>query len=205
MSLRISDSNAEKQVSIFLDENFYAKYYPSYKRISIKEEQLRGIDTIIDFEKYGEAYCDEKAAVHYVNQNLKTFAFELDFKLPTGEVVDGWFISQEKVTQVYLLSWLWAQKDKDFNASEITRLEVVLISRKRINQELVKFGITTSDLIAKVKNIRLKNVSGVIEKSDEKPFYFYLTKHLTEEPVNLIINKSFLIKHSMCHKIINKS
>jgi hypothetical protein len=200
MSLRVSDSLAEKQISIFLDKYFYPKYYPRYQRVTELDLQLKGIDTILDISGTS-LLCDEKAAIHYVNRGLPTFAFEIDFRLPNGNLVDGWFISGDKKTQLYLLSWVWASKDKGFTAEDIIKLEIIVISRQQLVEELFKLDITEKTLKSKSQEIRSSNMTGAIEKN-ENPFYFYLTTRLNENPLNLIIKKNFLIKNSLLHTII---
>jgi hypothetical protein len=204
MSLRISDTNAESQVAMFLDKHFYPTNYPIYKRIIEKEEQLKGVDTIINIPMIGEVFCDEKAAVHYVNKGLPTFAFELDFKLYDGRLVEGWFLNKEKKTQYYLLVWIWASKEKGFTYDDITKVEVILINRDKIISELTKIGMNPDSMKQKSIEIRKNSQTGVIEKDYNKPFYFYLTTHLQENPLNIILKKDFLIRNSILHKFITK-
>jgi hypothetical protein len=204
MSLRISDTNAESQVAMFLDKHFYPNHYPTYRRIFEKEAQLKGIDTIISVPIFGDKFCDEKAAIHYVNKGLPTFAFELDFKLNDGRLVEGWFLSKEKKTEYYLLVWIWSLKEKGFTYDDITKIEVILISRNKIISELSKIGMNPDLIKQKSIEIRKNSQSGVIEKLYNKPFYFYLTTHLQENPLNIILKKDFLIKNCILHKFITK-
>ena len=202
MSLRIQDSKAEIEVSKFLDKYFYPNHFENSERVSDKVNQLNGIDVIIEIPEIGKVHVDEKAAVHYVNKGIPTFAFEVDFKLPSGELVEGWFLSKSKSTQYYLLIWVWADKDKGFNYADISKLEVILIDRYKIQNELLKYGLSEQSIKDISKSLREKNITGVHHKDFSKPFYFYLTTHLSENPLNVILKKDFLIHHSLHHSFI---
>ncbi|MBK8365378.1 MAG: hypothetical protein IPL24_17420 [Bacteroidetes bacterium] len=69
---------------------------------------------IFDLEDEVNLLVDEKAMVHYVNKSLPTFAFEVSFKLATGKEVEGWLLDKSKLTQYYIIVWIWATKDKGF-------------------------------------------------------------------------------------------
>ena len=79
MTLRKQDSHAENAVAQFLDQFFYQKYVRNQIRYSDLETQLKGVDVTFDFEEQIQLLVDEKAAAHFVNKNIPTFAFELDF------------------------------------------------------------------------------------------------------------------------------
>jgi len=202
MSLRIQDSKAEFEVSKFLDKYFYPKFYPNRERVSDKVNQLNGIDVIIDIPEIGKVAVDEKAAVHYVNKGIPTFAFEVDFRLNTGELVEGWFLSKSKTTQYYLLIWVWADKDKGFDYDDISKLEVILIDRFKVQKALLNYGMSENTINEISKTLRERNIAGVHHKDFSKPFYFYLTSHLSENPLNIILKKDFLIQNSIHHSFI---
>jgi hypothetical protein len=69
----------EKEIAHFLDEFFYPKIASFTKRYSSKEDQLIGKDILIETTKTGRVIVDEKAATHYINKDIPTFAFELSF------------------------------------------------------------------------------------------------------------------------------
>ena len=50
-----------------------------------KEEQLKGKDVQFSIEELENIIIDEKAQIYYINKNIPTFAFEIDF-LRFGEV-----------------------------------------------------------------------------------------------------------------------
>lgn len=199
MSLRKQDSKSEQVISQYLDLYFYPKKFPKFNRVHEKESQLLGIDTEVVFNDGLTKYFDEKSAIHYINKDIPTFAFEIDFRLFDGKIVEGWFFDSNKKTEYYLLSWIKSKKTKDFTLSDITSLEVLLIERKKLIGELDKLGITEKKIKEVGIFIRNKNLVGVSYKNDTNPCYFYLTEHLSENPLNLVIKKRFLILHSVLH------
>lgn len=202
MSLRIQDSKAEFEVSKFLDKYFYPKFFQNNERVNDKSNQLNGIDIILDIPEIGRVNVDEKAAVHYVNKGIPTFAFEVNFRLSSGELVEGWFFSKTKLTQYYLLIWVWADKEKGFVCEDISKLEVILINRLKIQNELLKHGLSEINIQEVSKSLRKTNISGVHHKDFSKPFYYYLTSHLSENPLNIVLKKDFLIKNSLHHSFV---
>jgi hypothetical protein len=198
MTKRIQDSKSEQVIAEYLDTYFYPVHFPNYSRLNDKENQLKGIDTIITKNGISKT-VDEKSAIHYVNKNLPTFAFELNFKLHTGELVDGWFFDIHKTTELYLLSWISADVTENFGKDDVSNLEIILIERKRLIGALSDYGYTKESVMSIAKSIRENNVGGVSNKVEGIPCYFYLTNHLSENPLNLVIKKSFLSTHAFLH------
>jgi len=133
---------------------------------------MAGIDVQFDYTNICNMLVDEKAAVHYVNKDLPTFAFEINFLLSSGQLVDGWFYDKDKSTQYYLLAWLWAKNDTGFKAEEITNADLVIINRKRITDMLSENGWTYQTAIECSAEIRRKNEDGAHFKNNSKPFTF---------------------------------
>ena len=79
MSYRKRDSKVEKEISSFLDTYFYPKIVNNFNRYSSKEDQLSGKDVSFSYMRLSKLVVDEKAATHYINKNIRTFAFELSF------------------------------------------------------------------------------------------------------------------------------
>lgn len=200
MTLRKQDNQSEAAVAAYLDRHFYPKYVTNFQRFDDLAHQLKGID--VQFE-YQERTCivDEKAAAHYVNKNLPTFAFELNFIGRDQRLHTGWLYDDKKETEYYLLSWIWAKKEKGFTADDITKLEIMLVSRKRITFSLAHHGLTKERAFDISKALRAKKQFGVSEKT-QKPFYLYYTKHLVEQPINVIIRKQALKKISVLHLLL---
>lgn len=201
-TLRKSDNEAEFEIAKFLDKNFYPSYTKNLIRYNDIAHQMAGIDVQFDYNNISDMLIDEKAAVHYVNKNLPTFAFEINFLLSSGQLVDGWFYAKDKSTQYYLLAWLWAKKDTGFKAEEITKADLVIINRKLIIDMLSENGWTHQTAIECSEKIRQKNEAGAHFRNDTNPFYFYYSPQLAEKPINIIINKKELIKLSVGRHVI---
>ncbi|MGB1317154.1 MAG: hypothetical protein ACPG5W_03045, partial [Flavobacteriales bacterium] len=202
MTLRTEDNKSERAVAEFLDENFYPNAVENMQRIGDAEMQIKGVDVLLDLEDVKEVSVDEKAAAHFVNKNIPTFAFELDFIGRDGLLKQGWLADKEKLTQYYLLSWVWAKKDRGFAASDITKLEVVLIEREKILKLLEEHSVDAGRLMRIAKHLREMGLFGAHFKKRGRPFYFNLTEHLTEQPINVIIHKRSLIELAKIHQFV---
>jgi hypothetical protein len=202
MTLRKTDNEAESEVAKFLDRNFYPAHVKNFIRYKDISNQMAGIDVQFDHNNISNMLVDEKAAVHYVNKDLPTFAFEINFLLSNGQLVDGWFYDKNKFTQYYLLAWLWAKKDAGFIAEEITQIDLIIINRKRIVDMLSENGLTHQKAIELSGEIRQKNEPGAYYKNSSNPFYFFYSPQLAEKPINIIITKKELIKLSVARHLI---
>ena len=202
MTLRKQDSHAEGAVAQFLDQFFYQKYVRNQIRYSDLETQLKGVDVTFDFEEQIQLLVDEKAAAHFVNKNIPTFAFEHDFIGIDGKLKEGWLFDEKKETQYYLLCWIQAAKAKNYSCEDISQLEVLLIDRLKIVGLLKKFKLDKNRAEEISRELRMKNQFGPAYKNSNTPFYFYFTEHLTERPINIVIRKNVLIRLGALHKFI---
>ncbi|MEM6318818.1 MAG: hypothetical protein AAF960_14195 [Bacteroidota bacterium] len=189
-TLRKQDAQSEKAVAAFLDRYFYPAHVTDFQRIENKTTQLKGVDVCFN---YGEKrmLVDEKAAVHYVNKNLPTFAFELEFIGRDQQRHAGWLFDEDKLTEYYLLAWIWADQPKHFTTEDITKIDLLLVARKAIKDLLAKFQLDAKKGKEVADYLRKHQQFGVAGKSPN-PFYYYHTKHLAEQPINVIIRKSAL-------------
>ncbi len=195
MSMRKQDTQSEIAVAGFLDKYFYPQHTSNFQRCNDLASQLKGIDVVFNYN--GNRFLvDEKAATHYVNKDLPTFAFELDFVGRDHKLHEGWFYDASKVTEYYLLAWVWASKNKDFTTEDISKVDLVLVSRKKIQEMLVSNGLSKERAMRGSKYLRDRKLFGVFGKSS-KPFYFYYTKQKAEKPINIIIRKKALQKISV--------
>jgi hypothetical protein len=201
-TLRVSDNASEKAVSEFLDRHFYPKNVTNLIRFNDFETQMKGVDVQFDYKNFTNMLVDEKAAAHYVNKNLPTFAFEVNFLTSSGNLAEGWLFDTKKVTQFYLLSWISATKEKYFNVNDITQLDVLLIERSKIINMLASFGLTKDIATTKANNIRKNNITGGSEKNSINPFNFHYTDFLSEKPINIIIRKHKLGKSTQIDPLI---
>ena len=201
-SLRKSDSAAEIEIGKFLDCEFYPKHVTNMIRYNDLENQMLGIDVKFDYQNLESMLVDEKVAAHYVNKDIPTFAFEVNFLLQSGILVNGWLFDENKKTGYYLLGWIWAIKDNCFLANEITKIDIVIVNRNDVIRLLSDSGLTKESAFNISKEIRAGNVSGVHFKTQDKPYYFYYSTLLAEKPINIIIKKSALVNISIGRHLI---
>ena len=110
MSRREQDTNAEREVSKFLDKYFYNEHVDNFIRFDDINHQFRGIDVKFSINELKDTIVDEKAQIDYVNKHLPTFAFEIDFIDAGNNYRKGWFLDDSKQTQFYLLIWITSKK-----------------------------------------------------------------------------------------------
>lgn len=193
---RDRDMKIERVIADYLDSRLYSQknLFAKADRTDSLPAQMSGSDIILTIPSLGvsDIIVDEKAATHYINKPLATFAFELSFLTSTGQRVEGWFTDQNKKTEYYLLMWLKASKDNPWHitGADITEIEYVLVSRQSILDFLASEGLGLSQLQQKSQQIVADGVSGVIDKS--YPYYYFYTDRLQEKPVNIIIHKDKL-------------
>jgi hypothetical protein len=191
-TLREMDNAAEAAISKYLDKYFYPVHTKNCIRYNDYATQMSGVDVKFDFKELVGILVDEKALTHYINKNLPTFAFEINFLSAEKRLIPGWFFDDNKATQYYLLSWVTAKKDDGISAEDITSLDTLLISRKRIIDMLATYDATKEYAEGIAADLRERNISGVSHKERQKPFYFFFSTQLAEQPINLIIHKSKL-------------
>lgn len=200
-TLRGMDTSVDNEISRFLDNRFYPTNTTNFKRFGDVETQMAGIDVQFDFKELKNILVDEKAAAHYINKDIPTFAFELDF-LARGEIVPGWFYDEAKKTEYYLCSWIKATKDRYIKAEDITELDIILLDRKALINKLATFGLTSETAAQISREIRTAAIYGVQKKDTRLPFYFFFSSNLAEQPINVIVRKQLLKEIATQHFII---
>lgn len=83
-SRRNQDMTSESELGKFLDKYLYKELlksgaFKSITRETEKEVQLNGVDVTCVATNGAVYRIDEKAQLYYINKNLPTFAFEVDF------------------------------------------------------------------------------------------------------------------------------
>lgn len=202
MSFRKRDTSVEHELGKFLNDHFYNQIATKVIRHADKTDQLSGKDVTCIFKGLGEIIIDEKAATHYINKDIKTFAFELSFKRTNGEEVEGWLLDPEKMTQYYLLMWLKANNEWHITSQDITEVKALLINRKDILNYLKEESYGADKLRRANDKIRANNLSGPIGKTTNSNFYFFRTIKLTENPVNIIIKRKKLAELAIGRYVI---
>lgn len=178
--LRNEDVALSDKIYSFLDETFYKTEATNFSRVTDKERQTKGIDTI--FNIGDRAYvCDEKAAVRY--RNLKTFSLELSFIDRNNEVKEGWLLDNEHINDSFLFVWI------DNYGGEADQVEVALVRKEAIIDYLSSLGWTENNLNIKQKLIRQgqSTYMGDIKKDGCK---FTFSRQLVEQPINILLPRS---------------
>lgn len=218
-SFRGFDMASETQVAEFMDTYFYQKMEKRHKdkisftRIKDKDRQLQGIDVVVK-TKDGTYNVDEKTAIYYSNAMIPTFAFELESL--QGEhnnvATKGWFINNELKTDYYMLIWsnvkctksvedgktIWIRKNvQQITVDDFTILEIMLIHRN-VLKRAVQSDLKMDDirLLELAKRIRAKSGNGIEKKPLFAGINVQLSGQLSEKPVNLVIQKSYLKKYA---------
>lgn len=215
-SRRSSDMSAGSQIGRFLDEYLYKrlvaeKGLASAERIDDTDDQLAGIDVKL-IDKKGRVYrVDEKAQLYYLNQDLPTFAFEIQYLRGKEERL-GWLCNQELLTDFYLLIWPFATTDKPkgIRWDQFTRADCLLVKKKSLLAELSGRGLTTEKMLEDARRIRADRQVGKVpilnkgKASISKEMYYFASdpQKYAESPINIVIRKPLLKKIAARHYIV---
>jgi hypothetical protein len=188
------DLLAEAEVGKFLDKYFYMNYTNDFHRFSNKNEQLKGKDVSFTIDDLNNIVVDEKSQGNYVNKNLPTFAFEVAYTKPGKGFRIGWLLDSNKESQYYFLIWIWAKKEKEYKAEDISKLRCLLIEKEMIKIFLEKEGLIFNKIPDITKLIREKDNQGKQDWINFGNFYFFYSKNLAEKPINVVIKRNILEK-----------
>lgn len=201
--LRKNDEKGEIAVNKFLEKNFYSKFCSNYSRITDKNLQISGIDTIfvINENKYT---CDEKSAIRYANKNLKTFSLELSFYNRKNQLCDGWFLDNSKKNNSYLFCWINKSLNNEIlNCNDILEIEIALVLKEKIFDYLDSIGWNYDKLHEKCIKI-LSNSNEYLGDISKTEIKFSFSKQLVEKPINVLLKREVLKRISEFNSIINK-
>ncbi len=191
MSLFDSDIAMEANLGSFLSKQYSKASLKTY-RISDKKIQLLGVDLILETDGGVNFKVDEKAQLHYLNKGLPTFALEIDY-LKNGTIKNGWLFDSQKITEIYAFVFsihLIEGIKKLTKEEDIESCEVVFVRRFRLINELSKRALDFKTCIDKSKELRAG--AGKIKIDHDLGFNFQISHQLAEQPVNLIVKKTFL-------------
>lgn len=199
VSRRATDMNAESELARFLDENLYAKLleegnFCSIERMTEKELQLQGIDVVVKTQS-SVGYIDEKAQLYYINKDIPTFAFELQF-LKNGRIIEGWFLNDDLKTDHYLLVWPFASVTdvKMLKKEDFIKLDALMISKEKLRRELAYLRLDKETLANTAANIRRTNTSGKVPTGIQGIYYVASdASKYVEAPINIVVAKTRLI------------
>jgi len=196
----------EKEISNYLDTHFYNKVVDGFKRYQSELDQNKGIDVHFEWPSLGKILVDEKSnsSAKYINQFIPTFAFEIK---NTSSGNTGWLIDNKKLTEYYLLIYVWANNAESIPIG-INKLHCILVNRKAIRDYLSSNGYTDKELIKECYKAEKNNTGGKISSPNQN-FYFYYTLWLAEKPFNVIIRRNVLSELSVAefeidNGVINK-
>lgn len=214
-SKRAEDMKAEEVLGEFLDRFFYTplqkenKDFAYFRKYDI-QYQYNGVDVLIERGKK-KFFIDEKAALYYSNMMIPTFAFEIEsIQKENGVPVKGWFVNNSLNTTHYVLIWpnikceitennLCIRKSlSEIKYSDFTIVEAMLISKKAISDYLESFGFTDQKLVSYAKEIRQSGKEGKVEVDNDNLYFFY-SKKIAEQPINLVVKKQILF--SLAQKV----
>ena len=170
-----------------------------FHRYTSKDEQMKGKDVKFTFGKFKEIIVDEKSQGHYVNKDLPTFAFEVQYLGGKKQLKTGWLVDEGKETQYYLLIWIRANKSRGFKLEDITYLDCILLDRQKIIHQLTDHGVDFSRISETCDIIRREGKKGKQKDFDYRQSYFFLTKTLVEELINIVVRKNVLSELSDVH------
>lgn len=171
----------------------YSNLINSYRNIENKELQKMGVDVELKTNN-GEYVIDEKIAAHYINRDLPTFAFELCSNSNGNKI--GWLLNDNLKTTHYMVYWTFATND-DYTtvvSDEFTRADAFLLNKARLLKYLEFMGFTKERLMKSCQAIIAHNKFGKVNLKSTDDFSFNRTKQLKEQPINVVIKKSILMK-----------
>lgn len=210
MTQREKDMRAEKELARFLDEHLYRELlkeerFVSFERVTDRAIQKQGVDVIGKTED-AIAYIDEKAQLHYINQGLPTFAFELEF-LWQGKAMEGWFLNDLLRTTHYLLLWPNAIETELslITSDDFTTVEGMMISKAKLRNHLDDIGLTDALLHEITALLHQQGISGP-RTTAYNGIKFYMSSSTTysENPINIVISKKILAPLADAHYLISK-
>ena len=200
-SNREEDHSAEAQLNIFLDKYLYARFptgssFSSIRRTHDKSEQLSGVDVEFVGTDGRIYFVDEKAQLHYLNQNLPTFAFEL-LSYQKGYDTVGWLCNSKLKTDFYMLVWPFATQDsyKGITYQQFTQADCLLVQKQKLLKMLGSKGLTVERMMADANEIRRDGKTGKIPIPGIRGIYYYASQShkYKEAPINIVISKQILI------------
>ncbi|RZV62015.1 MAG: hypothetical protein EX254_07640 [Flavobacteriaceae bacterium] len=204
MSKFESDLNAEQILTEYLDI-IYSEIGFSTTRVFDSERQNIGIDLVIT-HKQKNYTIDEKSQLHYLNQRLPTFAFELDY-LKKGLLKKGWLFDRRKATQFYFLvteiilnNGMQALESK----YDVESIKILSVNRNRLIRLLAAKSLKEDSINEIIKGLRKKKEFGRhslpnLDKRREGIIHF--NKSLAEQPINLVLKLDFLITEKVAKVI----
>ncbi len=196
-----SDLKKEQKLFPFLDAIYTDKLrHYTFKRVSDYKAQLKGIDIVFTHNTTRQDYLiDEKAQLDYINDDLPTFAFEIQYE-KKGRQKEGWLFDNTKETHFYsLITALFEDSPDTFTSCKIT-----LVNRDKLIAFLAAKKITKDFLMTKIEKRPHKHAKLVLDRLNPKTegYLYFSTKNKAEKPVNLILRLEYLIRHGIAKRLV---
>ena len=187
------DTQVEQEIADFLDTNFYSTEVKKFYRYREKQDQESGKDIHMEWKNRGRIIVDEKSmsSAKYINKFLSTFAFEIQ-NTNSGKI--GWLLDDTKVTDYYLLIYVWAKEPYNVPIN-VKKLYCILIERGELLRYLTKEGWDKESMLEKCSNAKQDGLEKAIDKDGPNVhefIYFFLSPDLHEKPFNIIIRREKL-------------
>lgn len=186
------DFQREQLLNVYLDK-LYLQLGMSFNRVIDLDMQNKGVDIVVT-KKGKDLFVDEKAQLDYINNPLKTFAFEIGY-FKGDEHKQGWLFDDRKLTTHYMLITHIAIKEEGVFTSpdDISTLKLLWINRSALINSLASQGIDQAYCEQMEKGSRQQKLSGKI-LIDRPDHYFYLSDQKAEAPFNLVIRRDELLR-----------
>ncbi len=199
MSNRIIDTRGEKALGIFLDKYFYPDFiklegFSKFERVYDVSSQKLGSDIKLTNSSGKIINIDEKAQLHYINNPRDTFAFEVSYISDKGDVLDGWLISKDNITDCYLLAWIKEARTDKLNrivSEDYLNVEISFITKKQILNYLSSLKYSIAKISKEASLLREDGSKNRVEISSDC-FLYHSKIEYTEDPINIVISKSVL-------------
>lgn len=211
-SRRNDDMSAEAQLAYFMDTYLYSRFpksdvFSRIERMHNKADQLAGVDVRFT-SKDGTVYdVDEKAQLYYLNKDLPTFAFEIQFLLH-GRETTGWLCNNSLKTDFYLLLWPFATQDtpRGIRWDQFTKVDCLLIRKKKLLAMLAREGLTTERMQRDAERLRANGYTGKEVIEGVRGIYYFASdpKKYREAPINVVVTKDKLLSIAQRRYIVTK-
>lgn len=196
-----SDMQKEQCLSILLDA-LYEKHLHQYRfqRISDLKRQLQGVDLILTRRRDQKKFLvDEKAQLDYLNDDLPTFAFEINYQ-KNGKTKRGWLFDPLKKTDFYaLITGIYSDEPNKFTSCKIT-----FVNREKLISFLKSRTITEDSLADFMENSLLRHGKIKMPGLDSKTegYLYFSRQNKAEKPINLVLKLDFLIENGMAKRLV---
>lgn len=219
--LRKYDVSVEKYFANYLQQYLYPRLgVDSFQPVFTRDLQYAGVDVFV--ENNGKQYAiDEKLAAHYMNTAKDNFVLEL--VTPKGN--KGWFVDDEKQTDIYAFIWgrlnevkFPVRKDerktdyfKRMYQEDITGAFVLFVKRKKLLDYFSRHGYSPEFLyriglsfrsMPRNKGVHWKLLCDRKGKQLEGVKGVVYSSYLFECPVNIVLQQRLLQELSFCYGLV---